>query len=588
MNTLHSRDAGNENALAESQACNQDFSRIHVPHPLLKNVLASLTGDAGKSVILTGHAGDGKSTLALAAYKQLKHLDPEAPLPGPLKKREDLHLPGGVLLAIVKDLSEWRLTERDELLAEVVAGKLRVLLVSNTGTLLDTVCGYAERNGLGSRAEWEPRVLKAMDAEAENLCLGDARFDCFNLALHDNLPLARDIFERMLASANWEACRGCSCLTQCPVYRNVALFRINSGLAVQRLFLAYRRMYEYGTRLTIRQLTGHLAYLLTAGLEYADIRDLETGPRGPLISNYLFCNRFFGDDGGRADPAAVRMRVIREVLDQGFGSRPCPFTERHLWLLTHGDDFTLGVPDLEAEFERLRACGSRNRGAPDGLLPDQARQQVRRMIYFLHEFPPKDRGETFLRSFLGSLSILDWERWQKPDARLSIDEASRFKQRVFHVLQEQFTGVRLPEVGTDGQDRLYVTLSRRRQEIRQSAQVVLAQIDYANEFKICLLSAGPDRLRRDLVLQGQGRLDGLDLTLTLPFLDYVLARHQGEVGETLKAAYTHRLESLKADLLKRCRSGAGDDLLLVRLRTNHTFVRQLYAVADGRLEVSNA
>jgi len=72
LNSLHSRDAGNENALAEAQACNPNFSRIYVRHPLVDSIVKCLTEDAGKSVVLTGHAGDGKSTIALAVYKQLK------------------------------------------------------------------------------------------------------------------------------------------------------------------------------------------------------------------------------------------------------------------------------------------------------------------------------------------------------------------------------------------------------------------------------------------------------------------------------------------------------------------------------------
>jgi len=588
LNTLHSRDAANENALAESQACNPNFSRIHIQHPLVASIADRLTGDSGQSVVLTGHAGDGKSTLALAIYKQLKGRDKQAPLSQPLQRREDIYLPNGINLAIVKDLSEWRTDERDSLLSEVMGNTIRVLLVTNTGALLDTFCGYAERKGLGNRAEWEPRILEAMDAGSSALDFESTRLVFLNLALRDNLTLARHIFERMLAQENWDACGSQSCREQCPIYRNVELFRTNSCLAVHRLFLAYRRMYEYGTRLTIRQLTAHLAYLLTAGMEYADIRHLAERVDKPLMSEFLFYNRFFGDNGRAEDQAAVRMPVIHEVRAQGFGERPCPATERHLWLLTHSDDFTLGVPLLEEEFSKLRRYGGQSQEQDNGLTPDQAREQVRRMLYFLHEYPDAERGDAFLRQFLGSLAILKWERWQNSAARLSMDEVSHFRQRVFHVLQEQFTGVRLPEVGSVGQSYLYITLSRRRQEIRQSAQVVLAQIDFANEFKIGLSSCEQAEQRRDLMLTGQGRLNGIRLTLSLPFLDYVLARHQGEVGETLQAAYADRLERLKADLIHRCRTGEDDDMLLVRLRTNHTFLRQHYAVAGGKLEVSNA
>jgi hypothetical protein len=48
-------------------------------------------------------------------------------------------------------------------------------------------------------------------------------------------------------------------------------------------------------------------------------------------------------------------------------------------------------------------------------------------------------------------------------------------------LQEYFTGVRLPE-GTRGQDpKLYITLSRSKSDIRQSAQAVVAQVDWSDD-----------------------------------------------------------------------------------------------------------
>jgi len=588
LNSLHSRDAGNENALAESQACNPFFSRIHIRHPYVDTIADRLIGKSGQSVVLTGHAGDGKSTLALAVYKKLKKLDEDAPLSSPLQRCEDIQLPDGTSLAIVKDLSEWRTEERDALLSKMIGNQVRMLLVTNTGALLDTLCGYAERKGLGSRADWEPQILKAMDAESDELKFGPAKMTFFNLALYDNLVLARNIFERILTAGNWEACARPSCREHCPIYRNVMLFREKSGLAINRLFLAYRRMYEYGTRLTIRQLTAHLAYLLTAGMEYADIRSLADRVDKPLMSEFLFFNRFFGDNGCFEDQAAARMRVIREVRAQGFGERPCPATERNLWLLTHGDSFGLDIALMEEEFGKLRRYGAQSQEQGNSLTPDQAREQVRRMLYFLHEFKNTDQHEAFLRQFLGSLAILKWERWQDPSARLSVDEASHFNQRVFHVLQEQFTGVRLPEVGGTGHSHLYITLSRRRQEIRQSAQVVLAQIDFANEFKLGLSLYEQPGKRRDLVLTGQGRLEGVRLPLSLPFLDYVLARHQGELSGTLQAAYVDRLERLKAELIRICKSSGDEEMLLVRLRTNHTFLRQNYAIAGGKLEVSNA
>lgn len=346
-------------------------------------------------------------------------------------------------------------------------------------------------------------------------------------------------------------------------------------------------MYEYGTRLTLRQLTEHLAYLITSGLEEIDLAEMRERQATPLRAEFMFFNRFFGDNGKDDHAAALQMRAVREVRRQGFGERPCPTWERKLWLKLRDRNFQLGVTDCDAEFELLRDHGSGpgNDNQP-GLTPDQARDQVRRMLYFLYDFDKNDRS--YPMQFLNSPTILRWQDWQKQGAQLEMTERNVLEQRIYHVLQEHFTGVRLPE-GSKGHDRrLYITMSRGRSEIRQSAQVVVAQVDWSNEIDLQLVTRvnAAGGARTDLELRGSGRIAGANLVLSLPFLDYVLMRHFGEVGEILQAAYVERLERFKAqvqELAKETRA----HVMLVRLKTDHTFRRQQYTVRDGELEVND-
>jgi len=588
LNSLHCREAGSENALAESQACNPWFGFIQVPHPLLSSIRNCLLDSEARHVIITGHAGDGKSIIALELYKDLLNLSPYQPLEQPLKSREDISLPDGKLITIIKDLSEWGDEQMLELLAEILAGDRRFLLVSNTGTLLNTFCEYGTRNLARSRAEIESDLLEAISSEKlYDYIYSNGKFAVINLALMDNLSISLRVFKRMLAPERWMACLDKDCHKHCPIYRNVSLIQEHQEIVLTRIFLAYRRMYEYGTRLTLRQMTAHLAYILTSGLEYADILHLSTRPDKPLMSEFMFYNRFFGDNGKADDFPALQLRAVKEIRKQGFGGRPCPSWERQLWLLTRTVHFTLGVPPIEEEFDKLRRYGSGAWNPEDGgLTADQARDQIRRILFFLYQFPEND--ELFIRQFLSSPAVLKWWAWQGDNARLSLDESGIFKQRVFHVLQEQFTGVRLPE-SNSGDQNLYITLSRHKQEIRQSAQVVLAQIDFGSEFSLELNSTENDwgEVRKDLCLIGRGRLKGIKMALMLPFLDYVLMRHCGEAGEVLQSAYMERLERLKAQLLRLGDRVQSEDILLVRILTNHTFLRQNYVIHNNRLEVAN-
>jgi len=584
LNSLQRLSAGNENALAEFQACSEFFPMIQVDHPLTHVILDELRRTDGRQVILTGHAGDGKSTIALAVYRQLAGLPEGVPLARQPRPREDL--PGNI--AILKDLSERRKVEDAALMTEILRRTRRFLIVSNTGALLDFFQGQKDLHGV-SPVTMESDVLTAIGAEngEADLVVGSTRFRVINLARIDNLAIARQILTRMIDPERWALCAGQSCRTNCPICLNVDLINHRRETVLDRLFLAYRRMYEYGTRLTLRQITEHLAYLVTSGLEEADIAQMRERGLTPLKAEFMFFNRFFGDDGKVDHAPATQMRAVQEIRRQGFGERPCPTWERRLWLKLREGNFRLGVEDCDEEFELLREHGA-GPGADNypGMTPDQAREQVRRMLFFLYDF--FGDNTSFLKQYLNSPTILRWQDWQKLGAQLEMTEKNVLEQRIYHVLQEHFTGIRLPE-GSRGHDRrLYITLSRGRNDIRQSAQVVVAQVDWSNETTLELVSGKnvAGGTRTDLELRGRGRIQDAKLVLTLPFLDYVLMRHFGEVGETLQAAYVERLERFKAQIQDLATESPAH-VMLVRLKTDHTFRRQQYTVRDGQLEVTD-
>jgi len=583
LNSLHNRSAASENALAESQACSPFFGHIHVAHPVTKVIQRILTGDEKRHVVLTGHAGDGKSTIAIDIFKRLEELPSEKPLANTLRRRENVND-----VSLVKDFSEWSPSERSDLMLEMLdAEGPRFLLISNTGTLLDTFKAQ-ERSAGGDWVGVESDLLGAMNAlEPTTVPFHGAEFVLVNVAMMDNLPIAHEIFKRMLAEERWSPCQSAPCSDKCPIFQNVNLMQANLSLIRDRLFLAYRRVYEYGTRLTLRQLCAHMAYMITSGLEYADIAKMGQRAKPPLMSEFMFFNRFFGDNGAVSDPLAAQLRGINVVRDQAFGSQPCPTWERHLWLRSRGHSFKLNSRKAPEDFETLRQYGA-GLIIGDEVKGADARNQVRRAVFFLHDFAT-DKEKGFLRAFLRSNMLLDFIRWQQQDGEtLSLQESNSLHRRIIHVLQEHFTGVRLPE-GASSDRHLFVTLNRHSYDVRQSAQVVLARY-LEDEFRILLrASFNPaGGIRRELFLDGPSSGGGLNLLLSLPFLDYVMLRSRGEIGEALQASYVDRLEHFKGQLIRHSSGRRTDDIMLVRLRTNHTFRRQIFAVRDGRLEVTDA
>lgn len=584
LNSLHCRSVASENALAESQASNPLFGLVHVPHPLTESILDVLTAAEPRHVILTGHAGDGKSTIALDVYKRLKGLPEEAPVEIDWKRREDLEA-RGVSVSIVKDFSECSDIWLD-IIDEMRAGGRRFLLISNTGTLLNAFKS-AEARTDGDLIVLESDLLETMESSTPTPWdYGGAAFTVINLSMMDNLGIAEAVFRRMVDEDRWKVCQTLECRSHCPVLRNVQLIQQNLDTILRRVFLAYRRMYEYGTRLTLRQLCAHLAYMLTSGLSHQDIVVMSKKAARPLMSEFMFFNRFFGDNGREEDDPAQQIRAVCQVRQQNFGARSAPTWERRLWLQSRGLSFRLQAQGCTDEFDLLRRHGAQL-AADEEITDEQARRQVRRMLFFLHCFDARDDG-AFLKSFLNSPMIVHFARWQEEaDTELSLSESTELQRRVLHVIQEHFTGVRLPE-GAPSDRHVFVTLSRHSRDIRQSAQIVLARIP-EDDLVLELLARdnGCGGIRRDLVLRGrQQRLDA-ELQLGLPFLDYVMMRNKGEVGEDLQTSYVDRLERFKGQLLRRFRSGETDDVMLVRLRTNHTFRRQIFAVRKNRLEVTD-
>ena len=579
LSSLISTNIFNENAIAEAQAVNPLFGTIHTTHPLVHILDKELRQKTGKHVILTGHAGDGKTTIAVDIIKQLRGLPLSTMLEKPLERREEIE---EHRLSIIKDFSEREGKADQTLIEELKAGQRRFMIISNTGTLLDFFKGNAQAWQINS-VEAESRILTAISQKkgAAEVEFAGVEFIVYNLAYIDNLKLAENIFTRMLEPDNWIGCGSCSRESFCPMKHNVELIRSAQEQVTHRLFLLYRRLYEYGTRLTIRQLTSHLAYIISSGINAANVHK----KMSQMKSEYLFFNRLFGDDGKSPDVAASEMKAIVELKRQSLGTIFNSGIEMNLWLKPSVHGTIRVLPEVKELFSDMRKKGMASltvSGA--GSTPEQARRQLRRLLYFFVNDEVAD--SQVMIDFLNSPNILYWQEWQQKGSVLEKAYRAKYTNMVFHVIQEHFTGVRMPE-GMGTQDsRLYITLSRKQSEVRQSAQIVIAELDWSQSVILELdrssNAAGAEYV--ELALKGQGVLKGVTLRLGLPFLDYVTQRHYGEIGNLLNAAYKERLEHFKLQVLKKTAS-LNDDMMLVRLRNDNRFKRQKFSISDQAVEV---
>ena len=582
INSLHSLDGNSDGALAEKQAQEALFCQIQVEHPLVDEIYSILTTQGNhRHIILTGHAGDGKSTIALELYKRLKQLPADLPLDAGLQAKEELNY-GGIPITIIKDLSEWSQAEQEQLWQEIKSNQRRFVLVSNTGSLLSLISKNSDDD---QKMLWEDKVLEAMDSSQEKtLELENITFSVYNLALRNNLDIAKSLWDKMVHAPGWEKCQQCTFAKVCPILKNISLIQQYDVTILERLGLLLERISAYGSRLTMRQISAHFSYMLCSGYNCSQIMDLAVaGTRfTENAGDYYFFNHFFGDNANAADYRAEQLKSVKVIKAQNFESHLASGFERYFWLNGQKGAVTLNIPELDKYYKKVckEACIETDpeKSGPDG---SAARRQIRRMFFFLHTPTEAEKAgfEKFMGAFLNSEMLLQYNTW-KQNEKLPLDKRSKLQDQLFQVLQEHFCGVRIPDGSKSSGKSLYITLARKQHNIRQSAQVVLGKVNFSDNFNLKFENG-------IVVLQGKASCKGIDLELTLPFLDYIDHRKNGGISSVLQSSYIDRLEKFKADVLECCTIPNDDGIVLLKQNSKYELCQYRLRMESGKLEVSN-
>jgi len=561
LNTLTSVSAGNENAVAENQIANKHFHRIHVTNPVTDEIYNLIK--AGHNVILTGNAGDGKTTIAVdviqrLAGREITHIEPIYSLP------EDN-------LTIVKDMSEIERKSRALILKNAYEGRgTQYFIVSNTGTLIESF------ENLESLLDIPfDDVLNALEAR-EPMLIAKKRFYLLNIGQLDSIETACQVFKRMLCEENWSPCHLCSNQEDCPISRNVRLLQSQLDLVLQRIYYLYKRLYEYGQRLTMRQMTGHLAYVLTAGLNCTEISNMSLISRRDKMAKTGFFNNFFGDDGDQVNPEATKMAPVRLIRDAELGEIVVPEFEREVWLKEDQTRFFSGP--VSEVYDELRNTQS-----------ETSRRQIRRLAYFCGNFEGNLENK-FITTFLNSPTLLDYLHITQDESADVQFKLNKLHTQVLHILQEQFMGVRLPESSLKHESDLYITLTPPNSNVH--TQMVLASIR-KRDFELVVkpryqCSTDDGRSNKVPYLRYISTEDvDVGLELDLPFLDYVFRRYEGQITHELSGYYSNRLQDFKGKLLQSAGTepNVSDKLCLLRIRPDRTFEQLVMTVQEDRLGV---
>lgn len=563
LNSIHNVSASNKNALAESQAVSEFFGDIYQPFPIVEEIFTILTTkDPAPVVVLTGHAGDGKSTIALDVLKRMRGIPLDSPLPDPPKEREWGQVDSRGI-TIVKDMSEISATERYQIFCDCLTDSSSAwLIVSNTGPLLGTFDAYYENVGPGERQAIEKRLLEVLDTpieehlseERHTIKVQHRAFYTVNLTKLDNVGIGTKVLQKIVDHRAWESCSSCSAAGKCHIATNIEVLRGASSVMADRVRYVYRRLSSYEQRMTLRQMSAHLSYSLTAGVNCGQIRSAARRLESPnevatSIADVCFCEVFFGSSQEAASAKEESIHAIQLLNKLQFGAEVSPELERSI-MEGKALEWAVVPPQILPVYDVFMRRARR----PEAIV---ARRTLRRLLYLFGAIDTSPSGPSlrFLSLFLQSPKLIEFDQWQQKGAlTMSNSQKRDLTKKTVNVLLEEYSGNSAGQY--EGTSYLYVTLRRSDRQVFQATQLVLARFDtgrfdieYDQTYRV------PKLCYKD----GQA-----ELLLTLPLLDYIMRRGDGDLEDGLDPIYLNQLEYFRAQLLS-IDPDMGRDINLLRV-----------------------
>ena len=550
LNSLHNLGAGGANALAESQALNEYFAELYEPFPIVNPILESLKNGKDKVIILTGHAGDGKSTVALDIFKKLRGLPPSEPLSAPLKELETVE---SANVSIVKDMSELSTEERQKWLTQAFQEAGSWLIVSNTGPLLQSLLKYSEDHSKSHQIESD--ILEGLSQDVNPDDLSHHAIDHFekdliilNLTRLDNVRLGSKLLNKITNHSGWGQCEECSAGNACPIKKNQSALLSAGETPEQRVRWIYQRLNAYEHRLTMRQIVAHLALGITAGMSCEEAREkVKTKGRDADTSgleHLLFSESFFGYKDGKPWPEAQSLHAIALLHRELFGSPAGVEFDRSI-----ATDGGMGWAELPRELQNLERHWQKSSSERAGL---RRRYALRRMCY-LFGITKQDKIEKaalFLDDFLISEELRNFDEWQNAKKiTLAPKELRALEKSCLNVLLEIFSGFSVGQF--KDHDKVYLTLRRSDKSVIQPTQVIIKTLSFRDfRLKFCI--------NKNIPILSYN-CEKATLPLSLPLLDYIKQRSSGELGTELSPIYQSQLDAFQSALIRLGESSSYED-----------------------------
>ena len=546
LNSLHNYNAQNPNAYGEKNVGSEFFKEVAVKVGLCNYIEKQLQESDPHMLILTGHAGDGKTSIM---YQVLNDFGVDF---NTNEKISDISLPTGMLCRCIKDFSELCDEEKKSVLKECVDLPQKgwyVFMVSNTGPLINT---FEELFSESKKEEEKMKLIDAMDQNSGDICDYEGyRISVINVAAVDNTSFAVKFVENIVKDSLWVQCNSCPKKDYCHIYNNRNLIVKNKQRVLEFIKHHYIWLVEHGTRLTIRSMTEQLAYMITGGTECEQVESMDK-------NKMLFFNLFFGYIGLKNNDRANSILAVRAAKQCGYDKKRLRTDEK---LLIDGDYQVLFGEDIHSILVDTQK--------KDGNIAGWV-EFLRRAYIFVNIVTDKtqrinDCEDIFSKQFENFLKIRSGEKKPaKQDTNLVIDALSMMY---------------LGKVADSGTNDIPITLNKTA-GLTQNVQLVTGSIRTRNmtlvakETKDSVFEDGNKRYELKLKIDKKV----LSNTITLPMLDYFDELRNGVISTNIDPQLSHGVESLKAQLAEECNDEEGGPIEMIVLQNNKN--------VDYRLEIS--
>lgn len=535
LNSLHNYNAQNQNAYGEKNVESPFFNDIVVKVGLCDFIYERLSGNQPHIIILTGHAGDGKTSTMYQVIKELGIVF------NTTQKISDVTLPTGKICRCIKDFSELADEEKIDVLRDVVELPNQdkfVFMVANTGPLINTYGELFESDEDKERARIA--LIDAMDKNTGriNNIMGH-KICVINVATVDNTYFATEFLDKLIQEKLWSKCQSCEKKEYCHILKNRNLIVKNKKHVFEFINMHYVWLTEHGKRLTIRSMTEQLAYMITGGENCQEIVKKEE-------YKYLFSNLFFGYIGTVANPKAMSIVAVYEAQECNYDLRRLRSDESLVVNRDFDELFGKEVSEILKDAEKKNAYV---KGWTEFL---------RRTYMFLNiitdeKILSNDSEDIFSKQFKRYLELRNGETTpSKLDANLISDALSMV-----------YIGT------TNNEQQIPLTLSRE-SGITQNVQLITGTI-LTRQLKV-VQEVTKDSLfnknRKRNVLKLEINKQILDCELSLPMLDYFEELKNGVIATNIDPQLSHGVESLKAQLSKEMDDVDDDTIEIIILKNN--------------------